>query len=444
MKHHVPRTLLATLMLLCLALAGPPSAAAQGRGALAEYVSRPDGSFAWHQREQRDIDGFKATRLELTSQTWRGHLWTHQVLVVRPPQLRNPDIAFLFITGDGNVEHQFNLLKELASRAGAVAAVINRVPNQPLYDGRKEDALIAYTFDQYLQTGDPTWPLLFPMVKSAVHAMDAVQEFEANDPAGEIHRWVVAGASKRGWTTWLTAAVDPRVQAIAPMVIDMLNMKVQARWAHAMYGKQSEQIHDYTDLHLIARMDDPRMVELRSFVDPYSYRALYRMPKLLLLGTNDPYWVVDSLRNYWDALPAPKLLFQTPNAGHNLAGGKEAKPVLAAFFQMVADRQKLPVMTWTFETNSPATAVIKVHLSRPANCFRLWTAMSSKRDFRQATWSSVLLGSDSKTGVTAAVARPETGYRAYLVEAELSTDQGQTYKLSTEARVIPDGFPVEN
>lgn len=35
-------------------------------------------------------------------------------------------------------------------------------------------------------------------------------------------------------------------------------------------------------------MDDPRMVELRQWVDPYSYRARYTMPKLLLLGTDDP------------------------------------------------------------------------------------------------------------------------------------------------------------
>jgi len=84
------------------------------------------------------------------------------------------------------------------------------------------------------------------------------------------------------------------------------------------------------------------MQKLRSWVDPYSYRDRYTMPKLLLLGTNDPYWVVDSLRHYWNDLPDPKLVFQTPNAGHNLGGAKDAIQTLAAWFQMIADGQELP------------------------------------------------------------------------------------------------------
>jgi PhoPQ-activated pathogenicity-related protein len=127
------------------------------------------------------------------------------------------------------------------------------------------------------------------------------------------------GFPPRPLTLWMSAAVDPRVQAIAPRVIDMLTLKAQTQWAQKMYGGQSDRIRAYTELHLVEGMDDSRMVELRIWVDPYSYRARYKMPKLLL-GTNDPYWVVDSLRQSWDGLPEPKLVFQTPNAGHDLAG----------------------------------------------------------------------------------------------------------------------------
>jgi PhoPQ-activated pathogenicity-related protein len=363
------------------------------------------------------------------------------LLIVRPPEIRNPDLACLEISGDGEVDRAFNSLRTIATRAGAIAACINKVPNQPLYGNLREDALIAYTFDQYLKTGDTTWPLLFPMVKSAVRGMDAVQALARKEFHQDLQRFVLSGASKRGWTTWLSGAVDPRVQAIAPRVIDMLNMKAQTQWAQKIYGAQSDRIRAYTELHLVERMDDPRMVELRRWVDPYSYRARYKMPKLLLLGTNDPYWVVDSLRNYWDDLPEPKLIFQTPNAGHDLAGGRESTPVLAAFIQMIADRQPLPRMTWEFKSAGSNAVSLAAALNQPAKAFRLWTATSPIRDFRKAKWSDVELPANSPTNVLANIETPETGFRAYLIEAELTSATGQALKLSTEARVTPDGSP---
>src|SRR5882762_1049446 len=143
-------------------------------GALENYVASPDTNYTWKQIDQNTGDGFSITHLEMTSQKWREHVWTHHLQIVRPRTVGNEDIAFLFITGDGDGRSSLPMLRILAERAGAIAAVVTRVPNQPLYDGRKEDALIAYTFDQYLKTGDASWPLLFPMVRSAVRAMDAV------------------------------------------------------------------------------------------------------------------------------------------------------------------------------------------------------------------------------------------------------------------------------
>jgi PhoPQ-activated pathogenicity-related protein len=279
------------------------------------------------------------------------------------------------------------------------------------------------------------------MVKAAVRGMDTVQALGRQEFAEKITRFLVTGASKRGWTTWLSAAVDPRVKAIAPIVIDMLNMKAQTQWATKVYGRQSEEIEDYTSYNLTDRMDEPRMVELRQWVDPYSYRARYTLPKLLLLGTNDPYWVVDSLRNYWNELHEPKLVYQTPNAGHDLGGGDQAKQTLAAFFQIVADRESLPKMTWKFSRGPNLCAQVEVQLSQRAKDFRLWTATSADRDFRDAAWSSAELRSDSPKHVLAQIQTPISGFRAYMVEADLVAPDGTPYKLSTEARVTPEEPP---
>lgn len=414
-------------------------------GALEDYVRKKDSSFNWKRNEQQALKtGGTLTHLELVSQTWRGQFWSHHLLVIRPAAVRTPSFALLFVTGGGyNApgEKELELFQKVADRAGVLVGILNKVPNQPLYDGKTEDALIAHTFDQYLKTGDATWPLLFPMVKSAVRGMDTLQQFAAKEWNQKVESFVISGASKRGWTTWLTGAADPRVKAIAPMVIDMLNLKAQLQWADKVYGKQSDEISDYTQIGLHLQLDDPGMKRLRGWVDPYAYRQRYTIPKLILIGTNDPYWTVDSLRHYWGDLPDPKLIFQTPNAGHDLAGGADAVTTLTAFIEMVAEHTPLPVLNWQFQEGA-TMAKVNFHVSQPAKRIVLWTADSKDRDFRDEKWTSREL--EVTAGGMAAsteVAKPETGYRAYLVESTLVSPRGDSYGLSTEARVIPDTQP---
>jgi hypothetical protein len=65
------------------------------------------------------------------------------------------------------------------------------------------------------------------MTKSGVKALDTMDNFmksttgvkaldaigHANSGGHELTRFVIAGASKRGWTTWTLASVEPRVIA---------------------------------------------------------------------------------------------------------------------------------------------------------------------------------------------------------------------------------------
>lgn len=309
---------------------------------LTDYVQAKDTHVKWHMVSQSQTNHTQVTRVKMVSQQWRGELWNHHLLIVRPKTISHPDSAFLMVAGDGEGDGYIEDLITLAERGGTLAAVIMNVPNQPLYDGRREDELIAYTFNQYLQSGDESWPLLFPMVKSVSSAMDILQAYGQQSGAGKIEKFVVSGGSKRGWTTWLTAAVETRVKAIAPKVIDVLNMHPQLQWSEQVYGQQSVKIRDYTELNLHRKQNSPAMQHLRSWVDPYEYRHLFTMPKLLLLGTNDPYWTVDSLRHYWHQLPEPKLIYQTPNGAHNLNGGQESLQTLAAFYEMLVRDQPLP------------------------------------------------------------------------------------------------------
>src|SRR5207237_6867623 len=137
---------------------------------------------------------------------------------------------------------------------------------------------IAETFVRYLKTKDESWPLLFPMVKSLVKAMDALQAFARAEWGVEVTSFIVSGASKRGWTTWLTAAADRRVCAIAPLVIDTLNMAEQLPHQIKSFGRYSEQIGDYTARGLVPLPDGDVARKLWRMTDPFTYRESLNLP----------------------------------------------------------------------------------------------------------------------------------------------------------------------
>ncbi|HOI49660.1 MAG TPA: PhoPQ-activated protein PqaA family protein, partial [Prolixibacteraceae bacterium] len=178
--------------------------------ALREYLHNGDQSLKWEIQEQAQADGVKLYRILFTSQQWRGITWNHEMTVIVPENLKYRD-ALLFITGGSVKEgkpntHKWNesltaALSGVAKTNRALIAIVWQVPNQPLYGNLTEDALISYTLHNYLNDNDFSWPLLFPMTKSAVRAMDVVQKFSKTELRHKINQFVVSGASKRGWTT---------------------------------------------------------------------------------------------------------------------------------------------------------------------------------------------------------------------------------------------------
>src|SRR5262249_56272336 len=134
----------------------------------------------------------------------------------------------------------------------------------------------GYWQSKFMEEGDGTWVGGLPMVKSAVRAMDAATEFLASAEGGKvaIKSFVVAGGSKRGWTTWLTGAVDPRVKAIVPVVIDVVNVRPSMMNHYAAYGFWAPAVGNYPVQHkVLDRRDSPRMAEPNRVEDPYYYLA---------------------------------------------------------------------------------------------------------------------------------------------------------------------------
>jgi PhoPQ-activated pathogenicity-related protein len=412
--------------LAMLAMTGP------ARAGLDDYVKKADPSFAWSEAGRGSTPAGTYTELKLTSQTWKGITWTHALYVYEPVQVADTDVMLLFITGKSHGEKpgldDHKSYFGLARACGARVAVLFQVPNQPLLGEKTEDELIAETFVRYLQTGDEDWPLLFAMVKSAVRAMDAVQAW-AQARGKPAARFVVSGGSKRGWTTWLTGAVDDRVIAIAPMVIVMLNLGQQRPNQLKVWGEYSEQIHDYVERGLMEKVQTPSGTKLWKMVDPYSYRDRLAKPKLLINGTNDRYWTLDALDFYWDGLKGPKYLLELPNAGHGLDQNREwAINGLGVFFRHVVNGGSMPRLSWVFDNGERGEAKLTIRAEPAPRAARLWTAQSASRDFRESRWESRPL----KSGNTIAerIPVPNSGHLALFGELEYDFD-GLPYHLTT-------------
>jgi PhoPQ-activated pathogenicity-related protein len=408
-------------------------AAGVARAGLDEYVKQPDAAFAWSVAGSHDTPAGAITSVKLTSQVWQGITWRHDLRVYEPHEVAYPDAMLLFITGGDN-DRQANdddhrQAFGLARICGARVAVLPQVPNQPLLDGKTEDELIAETFVRYLQTKDENWPLLFPMVKSAVRAMDAVQAWAKANGKAPVTRFVVAGGSKRGWTTWLTGAVDDRVVAIAPMVIVMLNLGKQGANQLKVWGQYSEQINDYVERGLMETIATPTGTKLWKMVDPLTYRDRLTKPKLLVNGTNDRYWTLDALDLYWDELRGPKHLVELPNAGHNLKVNRDwATSALGAFFHHVITGRPMPRFTWDAARGAGGETTLTMHATPAPVAARIWTARSTTRDFRESPWESAPL----KPGetITRVVPPVTTGELAFFGEVEYQVD-GIPYHLTT-------------
>ena len=67
-------------------------------------------------------------------------------------------------------------------------------------------------------------------------AMDAVQALAPQTGGAKPVRFVVAGASKRGWSTWLTAAADARVAGMPLGTLDWLDWRALGTAAQSSHG----------------------------------------------------------------------------------------------------------------------------------------------------------------------------------------------------------------
>lgn len=446
--------------LWCLVFVAPLLA---GETALDRYVAKRDPEYGWKVLSTSESDGFVTHVLELTSQRWRSEsevdrpIWRHWLTIVRPRELTSTT-GFLFIGGGNNdsppPEAASSRVAGLARSTGTLVAELGMVPNQPLRftdsadQPRSEDDLIAYSRIKFMATGDETWLARLAMVKSGIRALDAIGEFTASPAGGnrKIEKFVVAGGSKRGWTTWLVGLEDQRVVAMIPLVIDALNSEEITKHHYRAYGFFSSALDDYVRHKLFPqKIGSPEYRAVLAIEDPYQYRdrPRLRIPKFLINAAGDEFFLPDNSQLYFAELPEEKYLRYVPNAKHNLQGS-DALESLQAFYESVLNDRPRPKFRWTRQSDGALVVTVK---DRPREA-NLWQATNPQaRDFRLDVIGPAYVRSrleESSPGVyVARVSPPARGFTAFFVELVFDSGGRYPHKFTTDIYVVPDVLPFD-
>lgn len=240
------------------------------------------------------------------------------------------------------------------------------------------------------------------MVRGAVRAMDAMTEF-MNDRFGIImEKFFYTGESKRGWTTWLTGAMEngpngkKRVKAIVPTVWDGINLLevFQNQW-QSFHG-WSFAIFDYWENNILTQLGSPETLELQNMIDPYFYRTRLTMPKLVVTGLRDEFQMTDDEQHWWAEMPSgptgqglsdgnTKWLIKGVNLEHETAD-RPAIFVHGMWVTYLLNDWDIPYLTWDYNPeNGDVTA--HAHGGEVVSA-SMWYATScddKRRDFRAAS-----------------------------------------------------------
>ena len=446
--------LAAATLFVAPALAGPPNA-------LDAYVAKPDPSYNVRVVGSCNGEGYRCAVLQLTSQTWGpkdvdDRVWKHWMTVVIPDNVIHTK-AFLYITGgdkgDAAPTKPADRFARLAVETRSVVVELDDVPNQPLTfaddpmrKARVEDEIIAYLQARYATTQNPDDLLRLPMVKSGTQAMTAVQDFIKADSGGKlkIDGFVVAGGSKRGWTTWLVGAVDKRVVGIVPIVINVLSVNDTAIHHWRALGYFSPALQDYVDAGLIpGQIGKPSLDGVNLIEDPLNYqdRATMKIPKYVINAVGDEYFPPDNTRYGYSRVAQPKRLRMIPNAKHSTAG-TDIMDSITAFHDAVLNARAMPDYAWKVRADG---AIVVTPKGKPTEVL-LWQGTNARdRDFRVDTigkaFTSTPLTAQPDGTFVGNVPKPASGYTAYFVELVYPSGGKYPLKFTTEVSVKPDVLP---
>ena len=427
---------------------------------MSDYIESTKNEFSYDIQEVIYEENWTGYHIKMISGEWLDSKkvdqveWWHYVDIIIPKQTTS-STGIMFIDGGEKSEDYFRLDAQSirnAIKTEAVIVNISNIPFQPLnflsseQDSFEEDDLIAFAWNKFLKQGakqkDVEWLPRFPMTRAIVRAMDLAQEIVLQNDI-VVKDFVVSGASKRGWTAWTTAAVDSRVKAVVPMVIDMLNLVPSFENHYRSYGEFSPAVQEYVNYNIQDWLGTEEFQVLMSYIEPFSFIDKFTMPKYIINAGSDEFFSTDSWRFYYDKLPGEKIIRYVPNKNHSLDGRYLTEDLVSYFYRVINDIE-IPSLSWNLSDNK---LIAELDYDGDYDV-SVWTAKNDNgRDFRLweegELWEETSIGKLANNKYELNVSSNLKGYKATMIEFTIDPESEFPLIISTGPFVFPEKYPFD-
>ena len=387
----------------------------------------------------------EVNRYQMISQNWSPaglvtpSQWTENVAIAIPPHPKSTRALIAVDTSDA-------ILLEVAKATNTIVISLQTIPSRDLIyqdDGkpRVEDDSIARTWRLFMD--EPVQrqqlPLHVPMAATISQSIRlAKKELKKYD----INKFIVTGASKRGWATWLAGISDPSIEAIVPFVIDVLDTRQVMQNMYRSYGGNwPVAFAPYYNQDIDQQTKKADFTKLMQIEDPLSYMGTSResrlaIPKYIINASGDDFFVPDNTRYYYDKLPGIKSLRIAPNTGH-VGIIDFTQQSLISFINRIQDNKPLPQVTAAPYPQLDNGKLDVKFSEKPAKVVR-WTATNpAARDFRFACgikYEPTELTVSANNDVDVPLDYTGPGWQASFVEATFSDG----YVATSQVYITPD------
>lgn len=412
--------------------------------------------------EQASEPGYEFRCLQMVSQVWEPEpvveprRWEHDV-ALHIPRNAVPGKALLVVNNGvrhgpaQTPDYTREALREVALKSQMAVVMISDAPNQyvtfsDVEKPLREDDAVAHTWAHSLRGAAPELPLHVPMAAAASRAMD-LAELELGKQGLTVDSFIITGASKRGWSAWLTALADQRVMAIVPAVIDVADTSDMLAGLRKRYGGHWPlALGPYQQAGVLQQLGTPAFERLMAMMDPMQYLneegQRLAIPKYLVSASGDDFFAPDPVTDYQQRLPGQTSLRVLPNSDH---GGVRQQVVstLVPAVTRLRDGKPLPSVQVS-EGGQPGQ--MAVDFSEPPVAVSVWTASNSQdRDFRYACgvrYQSETLAPQQH--FTLQRTAPATGWQAQFVEAKFADGFIATSPVSVLPQTYPEHPPTDH